>query len=991
MSRLFRAPVLFAALAAAAVAALAPPLAAQSTGTVRGRVTSAAQRPLAGAQVSVAGSSLRAVTGPSGEYTLANVPAGARTLRAELIGFAPAERSVSVGAGQTTSADFTLAETALALDELVVTATGTIRKREVATSVATIGGGELERAPVRTTQDIITARAPGVTVLANSGQPGAGGMIRLRGNNSISQGNNPIIYVDGVRIYSGSTPVNLSARQASLPLNDIPAEDIERVEIVKGAAATTLYGTEASGGVIQIFTKRGRSGRPVWNAEATTGINQLGDYGPEGDATGLFLKQCRGAELFALDIVSSNKTFGQPLPFEDASCPSSGTWLRSGPIQRYSTSVSGGVEGMSYFLSGNYGNEQGVVETGGSRDGGFRGNFSFRPAPGLELALNSAYTRRSTRWVADGNNANGFLLNVTRGPNSNFKGTGCSETAVTCVLNQDILTQENYTRTDHFITGFTVSYSPWEPLTNRLAVGFDYNQADIQTINPFGFVRVPKGEFFQRVWNRKFLSVDYAGTLKNELGRSLASSFSWGAQLFQDQRSAQDMEGRDFSGPGRPTLTSAARRTVTDDARRRVINAGLFAQEQVAWNDRLFVTAGFRVDGNSAFGQDFGLQWYPKVSAAYVLSDHAFWPSGWWETFKLRAALGESGKAPGAFDAVRTWDPVAGDDGQPGVTPNQIGNRNLGPERTREVEAGFEASFLTGRLGLDVTYFNTRTLDALIQVRYPPSQGFLNRQLENVGEVQNTGLEARIDGVMVQTNAIDWRARLNYTDIRSEAVDLGDETEISLDLRNYVKVGYPVPAYFGKKITNPDAFEDPTVESFAYLGSSYPNRIVGVGTTLTLFDRLTFDVLGEHQSGGFLANWVGYQNALRGVWKECHPVQQRLIAFQKGDASALSGVTALERARCAIDRTQQDADFWVESTDFFKLRTLSVSYDVPRGWVPGARSARLSVAGRNLFTSTGYTGLDPEVTDSRDADFARREYYNLPPVRTFTASLRVSF
>src|SRR5207237_6049284 len=141
--------------------------------------------------------------------------------------------------------------------------------------------------------------------------------------------------------------------------------------------------------------------------------------------------------------------------------------------------------------------------------------------------------------------------------------------------------------------------------------------------------------------------------------------------------------------------------------------AGFFLQELLGWKDRLFVTGGLRVDGNSAFGSSFGLQTYPKISAAYVLSEESFWPTRILPTFKLRAALGESGKAPGAFDAVRTWDPVAADEGKPGFTPFQLGNPNLGPERTREIEIGFDASALQDRLGVEATAYRARTMDAL--------------------------------------------------------------------------------------------------------------------------------------------------------------------------------------------------------------------------------------------------------------------------------------
>ncbi|HEX2094392.1 MAG TPA: TonB-dependent receptor plug domain-containing protein, partial [Longimicrobiaceae bacterium] len=552
-------------VALAGVPAVALPLAAQGTGTVRGRVLDAAtRRPIPEAQVALVGGTRRVVTDAEGAYTLTGIPAGGASLQASKLGYAPATTRVSVAAGETATADLSLNASALALEELVVTATGETRRREIATSLEAIGGREIENAPVRNAQEIIAGRTAGVTVLGNSGQPGAGGTIRLRGNNSISQGNNPIIYVDGVRIFSGFTPTNQAGRQGALPFNDIKAEDIERVEIVKGAAATTLYGTEASGGVIQIFTKRGTSGRAQWTAEITGGVNQMGHVGPDEDPTGLFVNRCRGEGL----VQYPDPARDEAVRFEDPTCPASGSWLRNGGVQQYTVSVRGGAEALRYFVSGNYSDQEGVIAPGGSRDGGFRGNFGFTPVRGLELSLNSSYQKRNTRWVPDGNNANGFMLNVTRGFNSNFKrpanytGPDCSDPAITCIVNGDLLTTDNTTANDHFITGFTAAWVPNDRISNRLTVGYDYNSTLNESVNPFNFVRTPKGQILSTDNRRTFLSLDYAGSFRNNFTESLSSTFSWGGQMFDDRRRFFELEAFDFSGPGKPTVESAARRTV---------------------------------------------------------------------------------------------------------------------------------------------------------------------------------------------------------------------------------------------------------------------------------------------------------------------------------------------------------------------------------------------------------------------------------------------
>ncbi len=977
-----------AAAALFALAVFAPALVAQTpaTGVIRGRVTESGGRPRAEVQVVVLpGSNRVARTDASGAYRIPAVPAGTHQLRAQQLGYAAETRSVTLRGGDTAVVDFELREVALSLNTVVVTGTAAqSRRKEVGNAMASISARDLETAPVRNTQDIIGARAPGVTVLQNSGQPGAGGTIRLRGTNSVTQGSNPIIYVDGIRIYSDASPPSPGSRQSTVAYNDIKPEDIDHIEVVKGAAATTLYGTEASGGVIQIFTKKGSARAPEWTLNVGEGVNKMGRIGGESDPTGVFVTKCRGPEL----------QDAQGVAWVDPTCPESGSWLRTGGVQQYALSLRGGADQTTYFLSGNYNNEQGVIPTSSAKTGGVRGNFSFAPSKNLVFNFNSSYNRNEIQFIPDGNFAWGFMLNVGRGSFGNFKGGKageCANVTTTCVTNGYLLTQQPTNSAEHFIGGVTMNWSPVASLSNRFSVGYDFNNTDSQDIIPFGYLNLPLGRLDKTDWNHTKLSLDYAGSYEHPLF-GLVSTSSWGGQLFDDRDKLTGVTGNDFSGPGDPTLSSAARVTLGTANRPRVVNAGLFLQQMLGFRDRLFLTGGLRVDGNSAFGSGFGLQPYPKVSAAYVISEEGFWPKNLLSTMKLRAALGESGKAPGAFDAVRTWDPIAADEGRPGFTPAQLGNPALGPERTRELELGFDAGAFSDRVSFEATAFRARTLDALIGVTYPPTLGFTRTQLENVGTLQNEGLELQLSGDVVRRDRVQLTGRVSYTALRNEALSLGGRT-IAMGSSVYVREGYPIPSYFGKKVTNPDAIAEPVIEENAFLGNAYANRLVGVSTTLRLFKSVSFDVLGEFQGGGMLGNFVGYQNENRGVWYPCYDTQKKIRAAAAGDASALSDVTAKQRAKCAIDPTKFNSDFWIQATDFFKIRSASLAWTVPRGLVRGASTATLVVAGRNLWKSTKYDGLDPELRDASDqgASLARREYYQLPPSRQFLASMRLTF
>jgi TonB-linked SusC/RagA family outer membrane protein len=988
----------------AACALLAAPVhrasAQQATGRIEGTVIdSRSKQPLGAASVFVQGTGLGSQTNERGKYVLVNVPVGKYELRVRRIGFTNAAQPVTVEAGQVATVDFQMGEAAVSLDEVVVTGTAVAtRAREVPTSTDIVNSQAFERAPVVNAQQVLEGRIPSVTVQAGSGQPGAGGSIKIRGTTTISQSTDPLIYVDGVRIFNEPTRNNWGSRNQSNPLQDINSDDIERIEVVKGAAATTLYGTEAAAGVIQIFTKKGMSGTTEWNANVTTGANMNSQWGDKKDPTHLFTQCDNRSNMYG--IITSGSKRGQRQYFVDPTCPSDGNWTQPGGIQQYDLSVRGGGSKITYFVSGNYGDVKGILPTSASKDGGFRGNFSFFPMDKIQLSLNTAYTRRNTRWAGDGDNSEGFLLNVGRG-NRNYlqggKGDDCAAwtgTDTVCVTNGYVFDQTLSTRSDHFLSGFSLNWTPSSHIANRFAVGWDFTDFNNVTNLPFGFITLHDGYFWDENSRHTKLSLDYAGSLQNSLLSSrLASTFSWGGQLFRDRHRWTEIDVQSFAGPGDPTLETGAEMTYRRDRPTAQTNAGFFLQEQLAWHDRLFLTGGLRVDGNSAFGENFGLQKYPKLGLSYVLSDHEFWPKQWIETFKLRGAIGESGKAPGAFDALRTWSPVTADENVPGFTPGNVGNPDVGPERTRELETGFDASIAGGLLGLEFTHFRATTYDALVPVMQPPSNGFTQDRITNLGKLQNTGVELQANLAVLRRPNIDWRLRANASKLWNRAIDLGEQNEASTGQDSYIKEGHAFPQYYGKMVTNPDAFAAPITVSDTILGNVNPDRLFGFGTTLTIFNNLTFDALVEHQGGFMVQNWTAYQNARRGVWQPCYAIQE---ATYTGNTAALANVRALDRARCSL--TDFYYTYWFEQADFTKLRYISATLQLPTKYF-AAHGASVTLSARNLKTWTKYHGGDPEVEDAADRSalvgsagfFGKDDYYMMPQPRTFTVSFRARF
>ena len=926
-------------------------------GTIEGNVTAqSSDDPLPGVNVAITELQIGAATGVDGNFAITDVPPGEHTVRARFVGYQTRTKTVEISGSETVTLNFRLPEATRQMDEVVVTGTGgAAERKEIGNSISQVGAEEIEAAPGGSFGDVLQGRVSGANIMDNSGQVGGGRSIRLRGNSSATQDNTPLIYVDGVRMNNGSVGGDPEVNQAASPMDDINPEDIERVEVIKGPAATTLYGTEASSGVIQIFTKEGSQGNSSFTFTTKQGANHMGQIGTQEYHSELAVNDCS----------------------DEPSCPSDGDWLRTGHIQQYNLSVRGGTGTVNYFVSGKVSDESGIISPQGSNRYSVRGNFGFNPLESLNVKINNNYTRRNITWLPDGNNAEGFLLNSLRGDRGYTPDGDDSE----------VLAMDLTTTIDHFTSSIDLNWSPTTNLSQSLNLGLDYTNSEYEEEKPFGYFLEQDGARENDSDVNRRVTADYQGSYETEIAGNFSSTTSWGGQLFRDLDVNLNGTGEDFSGPGDKVLDNGAV-TRAFESRLTETSGGFFAQERLGWNEQLFITLGLRVDGHSTFGENFGLAPYPKASFSYLVSESNFWPD-WWGTMKLRGAYGESGRAPSAFAAIRTYESTSGDEGEPAVTPGNIGDPDLGPERSREFEGGFEASFFEDRISASFTAYRQRTYDALVDVQPTPSNGFTDTQLRNVGEFENRGIELDLDTDVIRTEAVTWRLGGSYSTNFTEAIETGPSGDIYVGWNNEIKEGEPIPAVYRDVVKNPDQIpDDPQNVEFEErnLGTSYAPQTLNLNTSVTLWEDLTLEVLGQGKFGHVLSSGTAYQNVRREKWPTCNDIQAQI---NNGD---YSGLTAGQIGRCDPDQTTYG--MWTRAADYFKLRSLSLQYRVPDQYLPGRlRNASLRFQGRNLFTITDYPGLDPEAFEDGNRPFAlfRQEYYNLPPVRSFTFTLKTNF
>jgi outer membrane receptor protein involved in Fe transport len=968
------------------------PLRAQ-TGTVEGTVKAAVTgEPIAGAEVTIGGTNIGTRTGNDGRFTLLNVPTGTRQIRVLAIGFKVVNLMVAVTADQTTPADVALTPSVLQLDAVVVTGTaGQARVREVGSSIAQVNVAQVKDPPANMDQ-LLQARAPGLTVMQTSGMAGEGAQIRLRGAVSVSQSNQPIVYVDGVRVRSEGYRRNRppfddsngfrGANYQASPLNDVNTADVDRVEIIKGSAASTLYGTEAAAGVIQIFTKRGSSGAPRWSFETGQGFAQLRPFGTDS--------------VPYLNLRPAGDVQGQCHDVPAAGC----SWIRNGYRQRFSGSVSGGTiagRAIQYFLSATSENNDGVLPLDNEAKLSTRGNFGVSLSDNLRLDWNTVYSNTDISNTPAGNNAHGLVLNVYRAER-NYRSSS-DPVVIDSLLNQSITTGIR-----RLITGATVTYTPLPWFSNRFTLGYDLAQQENRNLRPFGFVAAPQGILLDEQVRYSLLTADYVANMDFRMSPEFASTFSVGGQAVTSEEARTSAYGEGFPGPGLPVVSNAAL-FVASEARLRVINAGFFFQNIFKFRDRYFLTGGLRVDGNSAFGRALGLQAYPKVSGSYVISDEPFWPAGWGEV-KLRGALGWSGRAPGAFDAVRSWR-AATSSGLPGFEPGSVGDTLVGPERTREAELGFDAALLNNRLTLEATWYHRLTTDALYSVRQISSLGFPQNQIANVGSLSNTGIELALNGAVVSKPG--WGLDLGVTVYTNHGLvrDLG-RTAVGPVVPfaaggGWVEVGFPPMAARGVIINNPNEIAAPdtvcrsscTADGFHIFGPQQPTLILGQVLTARLPKGITLSARAEYQGGAWIQDGASFNALNRSVrWPTCARAYPILYPGGPTDSLHTANIpqlTARERKECVPANNNADT-FWFPQ-DFWKLRDVTLT--IPVGWaLRRASSATLSITAQNYlkWINKELRLFDPEMVGRDALDSQNRDISeHIPPAAVITFNLRVTF
>ena len=1036
MHRIMVTGVLLVALAVIPVAAVA------QTGRVSGTVRdSAGARGLADAQIAIVGTRLRAVADAEGNYSITGVPAGTYSVEARRIGYRRAVLdNVQVTDGATTTANFAMALAPLTLEAVVTT--GVVDPTSGTRVPFTVGRIEAANAPVPATNalETIQGKVAGVTVVPN-GQPGSGTNLLLRTPTSINKSNSPLIVVDGV----------IQTQSFDASTADLESLNIESVEVVKGAAAASLYGSRAQAGVIQIRTKRGAEDGTAATrvtARSEIGWNSLGGkidwarhhYYQTNPTTGVYIN-AGGRDTSRIGRIARpvHQRF-QDVAYADPVYDQVDLFFDPGQFYKNSVNLAQSAGRTNWFMSFVNSSEDGVVLNAGAyRQNDLRLNLDHALRDNLKLSF-SGYHSRSHRQNLYGDT---FFDLINQAPDVNLLTPDPDGTPYAYQLDPEgreenplyvLATESNIRRRNRTQGSIEGKFTPFSWLTFDANMSYDRSDRRVdffldQGVKTEGFALGGPGEIQQIAGNTDAVN---SAVSANLIGRRnlLTVRSTLRAIMEREQNQVTDASGEVLSAPGVRSLDNAQQRFIESSIEEIRAN-GYFATLGADWDGRYIFDGLVRRDGSSLFGPEEHWNTYYRVSGAYRLANESWWPFRSLSEFKVRASQGTAGGRPDFEDQFETFSFIQGG----GVVKETLGNRFLKPEHSTETEVGLDAIFRE-RYSLQLSYVRNRVIDQLIELPLAGLYGY-ESQWQNAGTLKGHTYEATLEADLLRRDNLRWRmgivadrGRHEITEFESPCFQRNTvqficarQTLGSMHGFRFIKSTSELPAN-AQASADQFAVNDEGLlvwvgpgntftegETKTLWGTTSPvigTATYGWGMPITLKDAAGSNAVVKIGDGNpdfrvGLSNSVNWRSfsffGLVDVQKGgdiYNQTNQRMYQWARSaDVDQVGKAQELKKPieyYVALYAANDPTDYFVEDGGYVKLRELSARYRV--GPVlrralgrVGASDASLALVGRNLLTFTNYKGYDPDVGGA----IVRLDSFDYPRYRTITGSVEITF
>ena len=1004
---------------------------------IKGKVTDAGGNAKPGASVTIKNTTLGAAAGPSGTYELtANLKPGQYVAQFSSVGFKSQDKSFTVAASASeVELNVSLKEDAAGLDEVVVTGTSAgTTKKQLGNYIATVKGDVLTKAAPSNVLSALQGKTPGAQIIQNSGDPGGSMSVRLRGVSTISSSSEPLYIVDGVIVSNSARRVTntqdaydgLISPQPNRMVDINPA-DIERVEVLNGAAAAAIYGSRANAGVVQIFTKRGSSGAPVVSFSTSVMSSSLRKSVGYNEAPTKFGGPTDGPTAQTQDILTPALTNTTNVTRYDY-------WdyiFQNGLGTDNNVSIRGGKDKTKYFASASYFYNQGIIKNTDFRRFSFRVNVDQELSKWASLSVGLNYINSNANEKPDGNSFFSPINSVTiignfhniwqRDGNGNLLAVGERGRVNPVSVIEDIK-QKN--ETNRIISSLGLKLKPFKDFTIDYTMGIDnIAQNGTTYIPPYTYNASPafwgggltldptQNGYASAGNNQQFLiNHELNATLNKNITKDLQSTTQLGYSMQYEKGIFTVLQGRGMA-PLVQTVQGASTVLPGSDQRSEISISGGYLQQNFKYKNRLFLTGAARVDGSSVFGENQRNQLYLKLSSSYVISDENFWQnssiSKWWDYLKIRAAYGESGNLTGigAYSRFNIYNasPLVGRTAL--MSPGQLANENVKPETQKETEIGADMSFLKGRINVTVNYYSKKVEDLLISRFIAPSQGYTSL-LGNVGSLSNKGIELAIGGSPIRKKDFSWNVDVIYNRNRNRVENI-PQGLIQFNLpAGAVSLlpGQPVGVFYGF------FFARDAAGNMIKNASGIP--VQERGTQLTPNTYTTQRDAGGLPTGTPLRRVIGNPNPdWTGTLVNTFNYKKLSLRIQLDAVQGVDVFNADFRTRQGVGNGKEFAEkehrgelprgyissiyaieeWRIDNGSFVKLRELALSYSF--GKVNKAFSdLSVTFSGRNLISWDNYQGFDPETNAGGGATLARGiDFGNVPIPRTFNFTINAKF
>jgi TonB-dependent starch-binding outer membrane protein SusC len=977
------------------------------TGTITGKVTDAATSlPIADARVTVRGSAIETVSGREGDFRLANVRAGTVIVGVFRLGYKASTDTVRLVAGQTATANIAMSASVVNLSQIVVTGTaGNQERKAQAAVVASVSAADIiATAPVTNVAGTLQSQVPGIALSAQSGTVGSATQIRIRGASSVNLSNEPLLFVDGVRITEGQVAGGVGG-QSFDRLNDISPDEIESIEVVKGPAAATLYGADASAGVIQIITKKGHAGQNSFQQSVRLEGGNLYNTWTPPDNFG----SCTAA------LVASTST--NPLCVGQTV----GTLVHDNPLLRVGAFRNGASSVLDWSARGggaNYGYNLSYAqdkENGDLPDNSFtrynvRSNFNYVPSSTLTIDAGLGLSQSGGRLSNNDNNTLGWLGGGLLGSPTTRTTAGGAQFDGWYGFNRHYNAIDGIDRdllTHRVITNITANYLPLPWFSNRFTLGMDFLQDQQSGIFPkndstwYGGL-TDGGQNAQTERTGERYTFDYLGNMRKSWGASWETNFSFGLQVISTRTTSLNATGIGYVTNANNSVGSASTITAGGGFTEQR-QFGYLSQLQIGNENKRFLQLGVRIDKNSSFGIDAPAFVLPKIGGSWAISEEKFFDKAakYINTLRLRAAWGETGRSPAPGAALNTLNAAPyfiGTTENAGVIPQNPGNANLKPERGIEYEVGLDAGFWKNRVSAELTYFNKTTKDLILANPIPPSLGYSQNPLANIGSVLNSGVELAVNVAAVDMRNFRWDIRAGVNTLHNELTSLGGIAPFSLGAAGRTLVGQQLGVYVSKKIQSIDVAANKVIvnDTLTPMGNLFPTLEWNLTNTWTIAKNFRISALLDAKRDFLVENFTAYFRETQLVRSNLRLDPTALSPYERlrrfGDLTP--GHPAFVTVTGKSETVSNVIDGYLEDGSFMKLRELSATYTLPGSLMRGignkVQSASVTVAAQNIRLWTKYSGSDPEI-NAQSGAFSRQDFLTLPNAQKIIMRVNLTF